>query len=152
MMEYHHGNIHDYASKRASGHWSLSAGTSYCQISWNLEAARLDVKMIASLYSLTVLPRCLSNCRAIGTVESRNSRLLDFTRSCGKTSLRSVNRDSVSSLGMLQCRDEISLPKRILKFRCLVCPEHLFQLSNRSENFAQSTIEAAELIASAMTA
>ena len=120
--------------KELRGHCSLSGGTSYCHISWSLEAVRLYVKMIASLYNLTVLPRCLSNCRAIGKVGSRNSRLRDFTRSCGKTSLRLVNRDSVYSLGLLQCRGELSLPKRILKFRYLVCPEHLFQLSNRSEN------------------
>ena len=53
--------------------------------------------MIVSLWNLTgtsaaLLPRCLSNFRAIEKVQSRISRLRDFTRSCGKTSHRLVNR------------------------------------------------------------
>ena len=47
--------------------------TSYRQILWRLEAARLDVMMIVSLWNLTgisaaLLPICLSNFRAIGKV------------------------------------------------------------------------------------
>ena len=34
------------------GHYSLSGRTSYCKILWSLEAARLDVKIIASLWNL----------------------------------------------------------------------------------------------------
>ena len=37
--------------------------------------------------------RCLSNCRAIGKVRTRISRLRDFTRSWCKTSVYGVNRD-----------------------------------------------------------
>ena len=53
--------------------------------------------MILSLWNLTgisaaLLPRCLLNFRAIGKVQTRISRLRDFTRSCGKTSYRLVNR------------------------------------------------------------
>ena len=49
--------------------------------------------MIVSLWNLTgfsaaLLPRCQSNFRAIEKVQSRISRLRDFTRSCGKTSYR----------------------------------------------------------------
>ena len=73
--------------------YSLSSKTSYHQISWSLEAARLGVIMIVSLWNLTgisaaLLPRCLINFRAIGKVQTRTSRLRDFTRSCGKTSYR----------------------------------------------------------------
>ena len=79
------------------GLYSLSGKTSYRQISWSLEAARLGVIMIVSLWNLTgisaaLLPRCLLNFRAIGKVQTRISRLRDFTRSCGKTSYRLVNR------------------------------------------------------------
>ena len=55
------------------GLYSLSCKTSYHQISWSLEAARLRVKIIVSLWNLTgisavLLPRCLSNFKAIGKV------------------------------------------------------------------------------------
>ena len=50
---------------------SISVKTSYRKISWSLEAARLIVQITASLLNLTgtsaaVLPRCLSNFKAIG--------------------------------------------------------------------------------------
>ena len=53
--------------------------------------------MIVSFWNLTgisaaLLPRWLSNFRAIRKVLTRISRLRDFTRSCGKTSYRLVNR------------------------------------------------------------
>ena len=52
---------------------SLGGKTSYHRISRGLEAARLDVIMIASLWNLTsisaaLLPSCQSNFRAIGKV------------------------------------------------------------------------------------
>ena len=55
------------------GLYSLSGKTSYRQISWSLEAARLDVVMVVSLWNLTgtsaaALPRYLPNVRAIGKV------------------------------------------------------------------------------------
>ena len=79
------------------GLYSLSGKTSYRQISWSLEAARLDVAMVVSLWNLTgtsaaLLPRYLPNFRAIGKVQTRISRLRDFARSCGKTSYSLVNR------------------------------------------------------------
>ena len=84
------------------GLYSLSGKTSYRQISWSLEAARLDVAMVVSLWNLTgtsaaSLPRYLPNFTAIGKVKTRNSRLRDFTRSCGKTSYSLVNRGHVRS-------------------------------------------------------
>ena len=55
------------------GLYSLISKTSYRQISWSLEAARLDVAMTVSLWNLTgtsaaVLPRYLPNFRAIEKV------------------------------------------------------------------------------------
>ena len=51
------------------GLYSLSGKTSYRQISWSLEAARLGVIIIAPLWNSTAaLPRGLSNFRAIGNV------------------------------------------------------------------------------------
>ena len=79
------------------GLFSLNGKTSYLQISWSLEAARLGVMVIVSLWNLTgisaaVLPRCLSNFRAIRKFKIWISRLRDFVRSSGKTSTRLVNR------------------------------------------------------------
>ena len=76
----------------------------YRQISWNLEAARLNVIMVESLwnstgFSASLLPRCLSNFRATGRVWSLISRLRDFTRSCGKTSVHLMNRRPAVALG-----------------------------------------------------
>ena len=49
---------------------SLSGKTSYCKISWSLEAARFGFSLYQSLLNLTgtsaaLLPKCLSNCRVI---------------------------------------------------------------------------------------
>ena len=55
------------------GLYSPSLRTSYCQISWGLEAARLDIIMIVLVWNLTgistaLLPRFLSIFKAIGKV------------------------------------------------------------------------------------
>ena len=55
------------------GLYSLSGKTSYRQILWSLEAVRLDVAMVVSLWNLTgtsaaALPRYLPNFRAIAKV------------------------------------------------------------------------------------
>ena len=71
--------------------YSPSSKTSYRQIAWSLEAARLDVIMIVSLWNF-------SNVAAEVPVkfqsdwESRNSRLRALTRFCCKTSVRLVNK------------------------------------------------------------
>ena len=62
-----------YLTTTSQGLYSLNGKTSYRQISRSLEAARLGVIMIVSLWNLTgisaaVLPRCLSNFRAMGQV------------------------------------------------------------------------------------
>ena len=77
------------------GLYWLSGKTSYRQISWSLEAARLGAIMIASFWHLigisaTPLPKCPTNVRAIGKVWTRISRLRYFTRSCGNTSVSLV--------------------------------------------------------------
>ena len=92
-------SAHSQKFEVTQGLYSLSGQTSYRQISWSLEAARLDVAMVVLLWNFTgtsvaALPRYLSNFRAIGKVQTRISRLRDFTRSCGKTSYRLVNRGS----------------------------------------------------------
>ena len=79
---------------------SLTTGplfTKHRKISWSREAARLDVILIVSPWSLTgisaaLLSICLSNFRATVQVYTRISRFRDFTRYCGKTSYRLVNR------------------------------------------------------------
>ena len=60
------------------GLYSVSGKTSYRKISWSLEAARLNVMMLLSLWNLTgisvaLLARCLPNLRTIGKfkLESR---------------------------------------------------------------------------------
>ena len=80
----------------------------YRRNSWNLEAANLDVLIIASLWNLTGIsqaalpPSCFSNFRVIRKVWTRISRLQDFTRFCGMTSVRSMDRSLVCA--MLQSR------------------------------------------------
>ena len=86
----------DYLA-RNQGLYSLSGKTSYRKISWSLEAARFGFKLFQSLWNLTgtsaaLLPRCLSNFRAIRPLQHPISRLRDFTRFGGKTSYRLVNR------------------------------------------------------------
>ena len=55
------------------GHYSLSGWMSYCKIAWSVQAMRLCVIMIQSPWNLTgisvsLLPRCLLNFKAIGKV------------------------------------------------------------------------------------
>ena len=84
------------------GLYSLSGKTSYRKISWSLEAARFGFKLFQSLWNLAgtsaaLLPRCLSNVRAIRPLQRPISRLRDFTRFGGKTSYRLVNRGPAAS-------------------------------------------------------
>ena len=79
------------------GLYSLSGKMSYRKISWSLEAARFGFKLFQSLWNLAgtsaaLLPRCLSNFRAIRPLQHPISRLRDFARFGGKTSYRLVNR------------------------------------------------------------
>ena len=79
------------------GLYSLSGKTSYRKISWSLEAARFRFELFQSLWNLAgtsaaLLPRCLSNFRAIWPLQHPISRLRDFTRFGGKTSYHLVNR------------------------------------------------------------
>ena len=72
---------------------SISDMTSYRKISRSLDAARLVVQIIVSLWNLTgtlaaVLLRCLSKFRAIGQFLPSISWLRDFTRFYNKTSYR----------------------------------------------------------------
>ena len=67
------------------GFYSLSGKTSYRKISWSLEAARFGFKLFQSLWNLAgtsaaLLPRCLSNFRAIRPLQHPIPRLRDFTR------------------------------------------------------------------------
>ena len=89
---------------------SLSGKTSYHQISRSIEAARLDVTMIVSLWNLTgisaaLLPRCLSIFIAVGKVYTRISRLRNFTRSCGKTPVRLTKKRP--GLGLFSLRHRL---------------------------------------------
>ena len=75
-------------------------------ISRCLEAARSDVIMTESLWNLTgisaaLLPRSLSNFRAVGKVLTRILRLRGFPRSYGKTPVRLVKR----GLGDIETND-----------------------------------------------
>ena len=83
--------------------YSLNGKTSYRQIWWCLAAARLDVMMIVSLWSLAaaLLSRYLSHLEAIRKVQPRISQLRDFSRCCGKTSVRLVNRGPGDHLWIL---------------------------------------------------
>ena len=82
------------------GLYSLSDQTSYRKISWSLEAVRFGCKLFQSLWNLAgtsaaLLPRCLSNFKAIRPLQNPISRLRDFTRFGDKTSCRLVDRGPV---------------------------------------------------------
>ena len=73
---------------------------------------------IALLWNLTgisaaLLPRFLSNYRAIGKVKTRTSRLRDFARSCGKTSVRLVTRGSVGAVPLFVVEIQSSTVKPV---------------------------------------
>ena len=96
------------------GLYSLSGKTSYRKISRSLEAARFGFKLFQSLWSLAgtsaaLLPRCLSNFRAIRPLQHPISRLRDFTIFGGKTSYRLVNRGPVFMFGPLDLYERTSL-------------------------------------------
>ena len=79
------------------GLYSLSGKTSYCKISWSLEAVIFGFGLYQSLWNLrgtsaALLPKCLSNFRAIRPLYHPISWLRDFTRFVGKTSYRLVKR------------------------------------------------------------
>ena len=86
-----------YGVRLIQGLYSLSGKTSYRKISWSLEAARFGFKLLQWLWNLAgtsaaLLPKCLSNFRAIRPLQHPISRLRDFTLFGGKTSYRLVNR------------------------------------------------------------
>ena len=107
-----HGNMfqHDllmirqYCFRSWLGAWwhhqgpvSISDKTSYFKISWSLEAVRFVFRIVQSLWNLAgtsaaLLPKYLSNFKAILKFKLRISRLRDFTRSCDKTSYRILKR------------------------------------------------------------
>ena len=122
------------------GLYSLSGKTSYHQISWSLEAARLGVVMIASLWNLTgilaaLVPRCLLNFRAIRKIRTRISRHWDFTRSCGKTSYPLVNRGPG---GVLTSELEMIVSMFVCIF-VLVCFSFLMGVKRADDVFKKCT-------------
>ena len=97
----HYLNQYWLTISKVLGLYSLSGKTSYRKISWSLEAARFGFKLFQSLWNLAgtsaaLLPRCLSNFRAIRPLQHPISGLWDFTRFGGKTSYRLVNRGPVA--------------------------------------------------------
>ena len=87
-------NFHPYT--RILRLYSLIGKTSYRQISWNLEAARLDVTLVVSRQNLksisaVLLPSGLSNFIGIWKVKTPISPLRVSTWSRDKTSVRLVN-------------------------------------------------------------
>ena len=93
---------------RIMGLYSLSGRTSYRKISWSLEVARLIFRLsnLTGTSARAALPRCLSNFRAIRSLQHPISRLRDFKRSYGKTSVRSVNRGPVQHVCNLLLKSE----------------------------------------------
>ena len=94
------------------GSVSISEKTSYSKIFQSLEAARFVFKIVRSLWNLTgtsaaLLPRRLSNFKAMWKFKLPISRLRDFTRSYDKTSYRILKRDHVVSMSWLHHVAEI---------------------------------------------
>ena len=70
---------------------SISDKTTCFKISWSLEAARFVFRIVRSLWNLAgtsvaLLPKCVSNFKAMRKFKLRISRFRAFTRSCDKTS------------------------------------------------------------------
>ena len=91
------GETKGWLTITSQGLYSLSGKTSDRKISWSLEAARFGFKLFQSLWNLAgasaaLLPRCLSNFRAIRPLQHPITRLREFTRFGGRTSYRLVNR------------------------------------------------------------
>ena len=67
LKPYRGHSLHKADSRMApvptQGLYSLSGKTSYRQISWSLDATRLDVIMIISLWNLTGISTALQRCR-----------------------------------------------------------------------------------------
>ena len=110
------------------GLYSLSGKTSYRKISWSLEAARFGFKLFQSLWNLestsaALLPRCLSNFRAIRPLQHPISRLRGFTRFGGKTSYRLVNRGPELGLNLA---DAGSMFLLLVPFTLCMCFSHLY--------------------------
>ena len=81
----------DYSGEHLKGLYLLSGKTSYRQIVWSLEDARLGVIMILSLWnsaSAEVPVKFQSDWKSL----IPNLVARDFTKSCGKTSVRLVNK------------------------------------------------------------
>ena len=118
---------------------SQSGNTSYRQISWSLKAARLGIIMIVTLWNLTgisaaLLPRGLSNFRAIGKVETQISRPRDFTRSCGKMSYRLMNiSPEVTRMKRLKGHDNTLMSNSSLLHPHPVHQDTYIQISNRDK-------------------
>ena len=76
---------------------SIPDKTSYCKISSSLEAARFVFRIVRSLWNLAdtsaaLLPKCLSNFKAMLWYELQISRLRDFSRSYDNTPYRILKR------------------------------------------------------------
>ena len=84
-----------YAFKLIQGFYSLCGRTSYRKISWSLEAARLcwnnRIGLNFDRHLDSFAAELPANFSAIGKVETRISRLRDFTRTYGKTPVRLMN-------------------------------------------------------------
>ena len=82
------------------GPYSLGGSASYCKISWSLEVTRFGFRLYQSLWNLTaisaaILPRCLSNFRALRPLLHPTLHLQVFTRFGDKTSCRLVTTGPV---------------------------------------------------------
>ena len=115
--------------------YSPSGKTFYRQILRSLEALRLCVVMIVSLWNFTcisaaVLPKFLSNFKAIGKVKTWISWLLDFARSCSKRSVCLVNRGpAITFTQIFRNQDWVAI-KSFLHFQAF-CEEKSLVISRR---------------------
>ena len=89
--------LHVKVLSHQQGPVSIYDKTFYCKISWSLEAARFVFEIVRSLWNLTgtsaaLLPKCLSNFKAMRYFKLPLSRLQVFARSYDKTSYRLLRR------------------------------------------------------------
>ena len=139
------GRHTDLRAPVRTGPRSISDKTSYHKISWSLEAARLKVEIIASLWNLegtsvAPLPRCLSNFKAIVQLWIQISRLRDLAISYNKTSYRILKRDPVPSISSAadMARGAYPMPSHLSSVRrpSFIRPSTFISKSNRLPQFS----------------
>ena len=116
------------------GLYSLSEGSSYCKILWNIEAARLENIMIVSLWNLTGISACA--CKISERHEHSNVRSGNFAWSHDRTSYRILSRGpGYSEIWSMRPKFSLNSNIKISSIHDIYCVG-LCQIWKRFDNWA----------------